>query len=140
MVIRVAEKNTARGRAMIKTDSTVLRPRWSKKAGASPRWLPEFSVKRCRAEKETPMDRTESAAVAREAVRTRKNLPSTRCIREMGLERMVSIVPRSFSPAEKNAVLWKPFFRAPSRDPKSTRLKSRHSQISYAVFCIKKKK
>src|SRR5256884_7126473 len=53
----------------------------------SPRWLPEFSLKRCKKEKETPIDRTESAAVASEAVRTRKNLPSTRCIREMGLER-----------------------------------------------------
>src|SRR5688572_31839624 len=29
---------------------------------------------------------------------------------------------------------------APSRDRKSTRLNSSHSQISYAVFCLKKKK
>src|SRR5438270_7336082 len=29
---------------------------------------------------------------------------------------------------------------AGSRDRKSTRLKSSHSQISYAVFCLKKKK
>src|SRR2546430_9018960 len=28
----------------------------------------------------------------------------------------------------------------PSRDRKSTRLNSSHSQISYAVFCLKKKK
>src|SRR2546427_7975792 len=30
--------------------------------------------------------------------------------------------------------------RAPFRDRKSTRLNSSHSQISYAVFCLKKKK
>src|SRR2546430_9866815 len=29
--------------------------------------------------------------------------------------------------------------RRPSRDRKSTRLNSSHSQISYAVFCLKKK-
>src|SRR2546430_11622764 len=30
--------------------------------------------------------------------------------------------------------------RLPGRDRKSTRLNSSHSQISYAVFCLKKKK
>src|SRR2546430_13292859 len=30
--------------------------------------------------------------------------------------------------------------RLPTRDRKSTRLNSSHSQISYAVFCLKKKK
>src|SRR2546428_5873836 len=30
--------------------------------------------------------------------------------------------------------------RAPARDRKSTRLNSSHDQISYAVFCLKKKK
>src|SRR2546430_9734695 len=30
--------------------------------------------------------------------------------------------------------------RGPYRDRKSTRLNSSHSQISYAVFCLKKKK
>src|SRR2546430_8045483 len=30
--------------------------------------------------------------------------------------------------------------RDPGRDRKSTRLNSSHSQISYAVFCLKKKK
>src|SRR2546430_7243982 len=30
--------------------------------------------------------------------------------------------------------------RGPARDRKSTRLNSSHSQISYAVFCLKKKK
>src|SRR2546430_9960446 len=31
-------------------------------------------------------------------------------------------------------------WRGPARDRKSTRLNSSHSQISYAVFCLKKKK
>src|SRR5688572_31880340 len=31
-------------------------------------------------------------------------------------------------------------FSPPQRDRKSTRLNSSHSQISYAVFCLKKKK
>src|SRR2546430_11614128 len=33
-----------------------------------------------------------------------------------------------------------PVFRGRDRDRKSTRLNSSHSQISYAVFCLKKKK
>src|SRR2546427_5871304 len=33
----------------------------------------------------------------------------------------------------------RPFSLAPDRDRKSTRLNSSHSQISYAVFCLKKK-
>src|SRR5688572_30934337 len=32
------------------------------------------------------------------------------------------------------------FLQNPLRDRKSTRLNSSHSQISYAVFCLKKKK
>src|SRR2546430_7839958 len=32
------------------------------------------------------------------------------------------------------------FFRGTALDRKSTRLNSSHSQISYAVFCLKKKK
>src|SRR2546427_4298848 len=32
------------------------------------------------------------------------------------------------------------FFEMSQRDRKSTRLNSSHSQISYAVFCLKKKK
>src|SRR6266853_5874551 len=34
----------------------------------------------------------------------------------------------------------RPCTRGPARDRKSTRLNSSHSQISYAVFCLKKKK
>src|SRR2546430_9330306 len=37
-------------------------------------------------------------------------------------------------------VLCHPFHCTTKRDRKSTRLNSSHSQISYAVFCLKKKK
>src|SRR2546427_9152361 len=40
--------------------------------------------------------------------------------------------PMPQSPCESSAQCW--------RDRKSTRLNSSHSQISYAVFCLKKKK
>src|SRR5438270_1679117 len=36
--------------------------------------------------------------------------------------------------------LTSPWLRRRARDRKSTRLNSSHSQISYAVFCLKKKK
>src|SRR2546427_8761422 len=36
--------------------------------------------------------------------------------------------------------VWRPANHAVPRDRKSTRLNSSHSQISYAVFCLKKKK
>src|SRR2546430_11362443 len=45
--------------------------------------------------------------------------------------------PRPESPRESNCTA---FFDSPIRDRKSTRLNSSHSQISYAVFCLKKKK
>src|SRR2546427_5073740 len=45
-------------------------------------------------------------------------------------------VPGEQQPGEKGRGL---LIRAP-RDRKSTRLNSSHSQISYAVFCLKKKK
>src|SRR5688572_31744999 len=35
---------------------------------------------------------------------------------------------------------WRRSIASPNRDRKSTRLNSSHSQISYAVFCLKKKK
>src|SRR5688572_26949780 len=53
-----------------------------------------------------------------------------------GMYRMVlSNRPRSIGPIYKG----KPFGYA-GGDRKSTRLNSSHSQISYAVFCLKKKK
>src|SRR2546430_11710816 len=40
--------------------------------------------------------------------------------------------------AERDLPIWQP--NLGQRDRKSTRLNSSHSQISYAVFCLKKKK
>src|SRR2546427_6447581 len=58
------------------------------------------------------------------------------------------------NPADENATIWtafrqlqtyqaeiaSPFAANVALDRKSTRLNSSHSQISYAVFCLKKKK
>src|SRR2546430_6704122 len=43
-------------------------------------------------------------------------------------------------PAQGREVLAEMQVDVPVRDRKSTRLNSSHSQISYAVFCLKKKK
>src|SRR5688572_32231133 len=60
-----------------------------------------------------------------------------------GIERWILAPLRHctfFSLAELNAALWAQLERYNDRDRKSTRLNSSHSQISYAVFCLKKKK
>src|SRR2546427_3386299 len=46
---------------------------------------------------------------------------------------LVGELDRSFGITER-------FANSPTKDRKSTRLNSSHSQISYAVFCLKKKK
>src|SRR2546430_11336020 len=66
------------------------------------------------------------------------------------LERAIgySWEPEVPAPPSEDPGLWPPppaaafccFSRASLRDRKSTRLNSSHSQISYAVFCLKKKK
>src|SRR2546430_2423061 len=43
-------------------------------------------------------------------------------------------------PAKRIRLLAVPLWRAAALDRKSTRLNSSHSQISYAVFCLEKKK
>src|SRR2546427_2116439 len=48
--------------------------------------------------------------------------------------------PHSRRPAVLESVREDHARRGPERDRKSTRLNSSHSQISYAVFCLKKKK
>src|SRR2546430_13627910 len=40
----------------------------------------------------------------------------------------------------RSPLIFQEIFCSPSGDRKSTRLNSSHSQISYAVFCLKKKK
>src|SRR2546427_9462444 len=47
---------------------------------------------------------------------------------------------RAASPPTRNAPVRTRWPRPRSPDRKSTRLNSSHSQISYAVFCLKKKK
>src|SRR2546430_10370065 len=51
----------------------------------------------------------------------------------------VPVVPgvKAYGPGE---AVFKPDESSPRSDRKSTRLNSSHSQISYAVFCLKKKK
>src|SRR2546430_4058847 len=56
-----------------------------------------------------------------------------------------SVVPQIRRPDHRKSRLRRPPPRCPlsparDRDRKSTRLNSSHSQISYAVFCLKKKK
>src|SRR5690625_2716248 len=48
--------------------------------------------------------------------------------------------PKSWSQLASNVVASKYFYGEVSRDRKSTRLNSSHVAISYAVFCLKKKK
>src|SRR3712207_8761134 len=52
-------------------------------------------------------------------------------------ERGVSLGPERPLPARAPAAPVEPWWR---RDRKSTRLNSSHANISYAVFCLKKKK
>src|SRR5260221_8331167 len=99
MVISTAEKRKANGKALKKRETTESRHKFSAKV------LPpeEFIKLLCpRIANDVPMEITDRIAVASEAEKTSKNLPSTRSMREMGLERMVSIVPRSFSPAVRS--------------------------------------
>src|SRR2546430_12565086 len=74
-----------------------------------------------------------------------------RCVRAMaGAECIIDVVISEFAQLEREAFVVRFFARmktkkrttkaSRSRDRKSTRLNSSHSQISYAVFCLKKKK
>src|SRR5699024_11509197 len=51
-------------------------------------------------------------------------------------------IKRGIKNQERRTVRWvnRPFKRRATRDRKSTRLNSSHVSISYAVFCLKKKK
>src|SRR2546430_3477557 len=49
------------------------------------------------------------------------------------------VAPRSRASLDRPAVAPRPPRIARAQDRKSTRLNSSHSQISYAVFCLKKK-
>src|SRR5688572_31553433 len=60
----------------------------------------------------------------------------------MRLARPIATKPRFISLLKRMPMGWISSERTPaiSKDRKSTRLNSSHSQISYAVFCLKKKK
>src|SRR2546427_9118846 len=73
--------------------------------------------------------------------------PYTTLFRSLGIQRAVQrqhIDPRLAEDAERSTLgrlVDEPTdLHTEGRDRKSTRLNSSHSQISYAVFCLKKKK
>src|SRR2546427_5906688 len=53
-----------------------------------------------------------------------------------GFARSAAYNPAYYDPS----IQYQPWLRIVNEDRKSTRLNSSHSQISYAVFCLKKKK
>src|SRR5690606_42015799 len=57
--------------------------------------------------------------------------------RDLGLQLADAVAGAGRAAAEAP---WRPARRAHPRDRKSTRLNSSHVKISYAVFCLKKKK
>src|ERR1700751_1751779 len=99
MVIKTAENRTARGRAMKNTATTEVRPRLRLRL-CSPEDFIRWEWPRMA--KDKPMDETERTAETSEAEKTSRNLPRTKSSREMGLERIVSMVPRSFSAAVRS--------------------------------------
>src|SRR2546430_13590994 len=56
-----------------------------------------------------------------------------------GCEQMKRPALRHLESTSPKSVARSSLFSAPLKDRKSTRLNSSHSQISYAVFCLKKK-
>src|SRR2546426_7962568 len=54
--------------------------------------------------------------------------------------RSVDLIERTMTVAAETAVVCGPIARLGIQDRKSTRLNSSHLVISYAVFCLKKKK
>src|ERR1700676_1600915 len=100
MVISTAEKRNAKGKAIKHTATMESNPKFRERV-----WPPvEEFIKLVwpRIANDPPMEMTERMAVAKEAENTSRNFPQTRSSREIGLERMVSIVPRSFSPAVRS--------------------------------------
>jgi len=102
MVMSPAEKSTESGTVMIITDAIARGFSASWGAGspssASCFKAPDFWSTVV----DTLTENNSRTAVMRDAVTTSRNLPRTRWVRETGLERIVSMVPRSFSPAVKS--------------------------------------
>src|SRR2546430_11557560 len=51
---------------------------------------------------------------------------------------MLAMLERAGHDRQQRRLMGDPYALIPDRDRKSTRLNSSHSQISYAVFCLKK--
>src|SRR3712207_7501462 len=64
--------------------------------------------------------------------------PYTTLFRSKSLTRLCLILSLLLSPALSSAPFG-PTHSSPAKDRKSTRLNSSHANISYAVFCLKKK-
>src|SRR3712207_7141926 len=64
------------------------------------------------------------------------------CVRKLRTNKSVSCNERNFAPESKNTAICfgKGKLKGSIQDRKSTRLNSSHANISYAVFCLKKKK
>src|SRR2546430_7148700 len=73
--------------------------------------------------------------------------PYTTLFRSLASERLTTVREAQLAQAQQQLALSQAQVRAgvaaptepPARDRKSTRLNSSHSQISYALFCLKKK-
>src|SRR5437773_8544417 len=68
------------------------------------------------------------------------NDPATTEIYTLSLHDALPICPTTSSPKDPMTAAWIPRCWGSSQDRKSTRLNSSHITISYAVFCLKKKK
>src|SRR5688572_32751022 len=78
-------------------------------------------------------NRAELIRRCRSRVGARSSPPVTPLELEHGIPRFLEQLVDALRHEEANPESW-------SEDRKSTRLNSSHSQISYAVFCLKKKK
>src|SRR3712207_648600 len=61
-------------------------------------------------------------------------------VRKGRLEALLASAPPGLQYSEHHLVSGETFYRHACKDRKSTRLNSSHANISYAVFCLKKKK
>src|SRR2546427_12910603 len=95
--------------------------------------------RQCRMTKETPQHVRVSGQAPSLAADVGLNVvEGVRCeVREAAV---LEVAPQQFHRVEVWRVGRKPDDVAARIDRKSTRLNSSHSQISYAVFCLKKKK
>jgi len=100
MVSKAAENNTASGTIIRKT--AAIAPALNCSGRSMPPNCSRFCSSPRPASNVAPMEIIESIALRSDAVSTIRNFPRTRCTRETGLHRIVSIVPRSFSPAVRS--------------------------------------